>query len=214
MPIALAQKALVTTQSTLPPCLWCSWFLYTHSSIQCACPGVRRCCWYSPHPAVRLPLKWRVTLREHQGAGAFGHLIDIGHLNINDARIIGLGLFQESASSSSFDLASVDEHDAKLGLQLMQAVYVDYRASWISPIHPVTVSGISQLHQALVSFFKGTHISKLGVSFQKHDTLMRMVPAAPTVAFHWWARRVGSVSRTVYVRPWFSRDSSIIPSWR
>ncbi|KAJ5187909.1 Type I Iterative PKS [Penicillium cf. viridicatum] len=48
-------------------------------------------------------------------------------------RIIGLGLFQESASSSSFDLASVDEHDAKLGLQLMQAMDVDYRASWISP---------------------------------------------------------------------------------
>lgn len=82
----------------------------------------------------------------------------------------------------------------------MQAVDVDYCVSWISPVLPVTMSGISQLHQTLLSFFKGTHISKLVVSFQKHDSLTRSVPAALTVAFHWWAQRVASVSRVVDVR--------------
>ncbi|CRL23526.1 unnamed protein product [Penicillium camemberti] len=76
------------------------------------------------------------------------------------------------------------------------------RRGWISPVRPVTMSGISQLHQTLLSFFKGTHISKLVVSFQKHDSLTRSVPAALAVTFHWWAQRVGSVSRAVDVRPW------------
>ncbi|OQD87429.1 hypothetical protein PENSOL_c077G04304 [Penicillium solitum] len=68
-----------------------------------------------------------------------------------------------------------------------------------SPIRPVTISGISQLHQTLVSFFKGTHISKVVVSFRKHNSLMRIGSAAPTVTFHWWAQRVGAPGAQVLV---------------
>lgn len=83
----------------------------------------------------------------------------------------------------------------------MQTVDVGYRASWISPLRPVTISGISQLHQTLVSFFKGTHTSKRQWVFQKHNSLMWIVPPATIVTFHWWAQQVGSVSSTVDMRP-------------
>lgn len=112
-----------------------------------------------------------------------GHLIDLGRLDVNGAREIGLELFQKSASFSSFDLARLVRCDLGLGADLMQAVDEHYRAGNIRPIHPMTVSDISQLDQTLLGFSKGTHVGKQVVSFQDSNTLVRMVPASPAARF-------------------------------
>lgn len=133
-----------------------------------------------------------VILSTAQGDGLYesikalaplGHLIDLGRLDVNSARVIGLELFQKSASFSSFDLARLVRRDLGLGAELMQAVDDHYRAGHIRPIHPMSVSDISQLDQTLLSFSKGTHIGKLVVSFQNPSTLVRMVSAPPAARF-------------------------------
>ncbi|KAI4671141.1 Type I Iterative PKS [Alternaria novae-zelandiae] len=111
-----------------------------------------------------------------------GHLIDIGRADVEDARAIGLELFQKSASFSSFDLARVVDRDPKLGAELMTAVDAHYRAGRISPIQPLAISDISQLHQTLLAFSKGKHVGKLVVSFAS-NSLIRMVQAPPAVTF-------------------------------
>ena len=112
-----------------------------------------------------------------------GHLIDIGRLDVNDARAVGLELFQKSASFSSFDLARVVDRDPELGTQLLQAADEHYRAGRVGPIRPLAVSDISQLDQTLLSFSKATHVGKLVVTFENPDSLVRMVPAAPAASF-------------------------------
>lgn len=80
------------------------------------------------------------------------------------------------------------DHDPELGLQLMQVIYDHYRASRVSPIHPVTLSEISQLDQTLLEFSKGTRIGKLILSFQNHDLLVRMdIRTSPggMLCHHW-----------------------------
>ncbi|KAJ5152586.1 uncharacterized protein N7482_009064 [Penicillium canariense] len=133
-----------------------------------------------------------VVLSTAQGNGLYdsinalaplGHLIDLGRVDVNSARAIGLELFQKSASFSSFDLARLVRRDLGLGAELMQAVDEHYRAGHIRPIHPMAVSDISQLDQTLLGFSKGTHVGKLVVSFQDPHTLVRMVPASPAARF-------------------------------
>ncbi|KAF2806012.1 polyketide synthase [Mytilinidion resinicola] len=111
-----------------------------------------------------------------------GHLIDVGRLDVMDARVIGLELFQKGASFSSFDLVRVVDRDAELGEQLMQAVGEHYRAGRIAPIRPLAVSDISQLDQTLLSFSRGTHLGKLVVTFNPNSPV-RMVAAPPAASF-------------------------------
>ncbi|KAI9752218.1 MAG: Type I Iterative PKS [Chaenotheca gracillima] len=112
-----------------------------------------------------------------------GHLIDIGRLDVHDARAVSLELFQKSASFSSFDLARVVEGDPELGAQLLQDADEHYRAGRIGPIRPLAASDVSQLDQTLLRFSKGTHVGKLVVTFQNPDALVRMVPAPPAASF-------------------------------
>ncbi|KAJ5096375.1 hypothetical protein NUU61_005731 [Penicillium alfredii] len=112
-----------------------------------------------------------------------GHLIDIGRLDVNDAKALGLELFQKSASFSSFDLARVVDRDPELGAELIHATDAHYRAGRIGPIRPLSTSDISQLDQTLLGFSKGAHVGKLVVTFQNPESPVRMVPAAPAASF-------------------------------
>lgn len=112
-----------------------------------------------------------------------GHLIDVGRMDVSNAKNIGLELFQRSASFSSFDLVRVVDRDPDLGARLMMTVDEHYRAGRIGPIHPLTTSDISQLDQTLLGFSKGIHLGKLVVTFSDPSSLVRMVPATPVVNF-------------------------------
>ncbi|KAI8296086.1 Prosolanapyrone synthase [Colletotrichum sp. SAR 10_98] len=112
-----------------------------------------------------------------------GHLIDIGRLDVNNARGIGLELFQKGASFSSFDLGHVVETAPELGGDLMRAVDEHLRASRITAVRPLAPWDISQLDQALLNFSKGTHTGKLVVTFQNPTAPVRMIPAYPSVSF-------------------------------
>nr|XP_036579356.1 polyketide synthase [Colletotrichum truncatum]KAF6786903.1 polyketide synthase [Colletotrichum truncatum] len=112
-----------------------------------------------------------------------GHLIDVGRMDVSDAKTIGLELFQKSASLSSFDLVRVVDHDPELGAQLMKTVDEHYRAGLIGPILPLATSDISQLDQTMLAFSKGKHVGKLVVTFLNPDSLVRMVPATPVSKF-------------------------------
>ena len=111
-----------------------------------------------------------------------GHLIDVGRLDVMDARNIGLEVFQKGATFSSFDLYRVVERNADLGRQLIQSVGEHYRAGRITPIRPVATSDISQLDQTLLSFSRGTHLGKLVVTY-KPTSPVRMVVTPPPVSF-------------------------------
>ncbi|MCJ1431695.1 hypothetical protein MMC27_001050 [Xylographa pallens] len=119
-----------------------------------------------------------------------GHLIDVGRMDVLDAKTIGLELFQKSANFSSFDLGLVLDSDPVLGGQLMQAVNEHYRAGHIAPIRPFSAADISQLDQILLGFSKGIHIGKLVVTFQDPNTLVRMMSPAPAARFDPKARYV------------------------
>ncbi|KAF2826264.1 polyketide synthase [Ophiobolus disseminans] len=111
-----------------------------------------------------------------------GHLIDVGRLDVMDARAIGLELFQKGATFSSFDLYRVVDCDPQLGQDIMQSVGDHYRAGRITPIRPHAVSDISKLDQTLLSFSRGTHLGKLVVTF-KPNSMVRMVAPPPAATF-------------------------------
>jgi acyl transferase domain-containing protein/NADPH:quinone reductase-like Zn-dependent oxidoreductase len=117
-----------------------------------------------------------------QALAPLGHLIDIGRVDVEDAKSVGLELFQKSASFSSFDLARVVDHDPELGAELMAAVDDHYRAGHINPIYPLAITDIAHLNQTLLTFSKGKHVGKHVVTF-KPDSLVRMVRAPPAVTF-------------------------------
>ncbi|KAK1992807.1 hypothetical protein LX36DRAFT_662075 [Colletotrichum falcatum] len=112
-----------------------------------------------------------------------GHLIDIGRLDVNNGRAIGLELFQKGASFSSFDLGHVVETAPELGGDLMRSVDEHLRAGRITAVRPLAPWDISQLDQALLSFSKGTHTGKLVVTLQNPTAPVRMVPVYPSVSF-------------------------------
>jgi len=119
-----------------------------------------------------------------------GHLIDLSRVDVLESKEIGLELFQKNVKFSSFDLNIVLDNDPELGGQLMKTVDELYRAGRIVPIRPFSVSDISQLDQTLIAFSKGTHIGKLVVSFQKADSLIKMVQQPPEVSFNPGARYI------------------------
>ncbi|RYP18866.1 hypothetical protein DL765_003654 [Monosporascus sp. GIB2] len=112
-----------------------------------------------------------------------GHLIDVGRMDVQDAKAIGLELFQKSASFSSFVLTLVLDNDPVIGGELMQTIDQYYRTGQIGPIRPFTPTDVSQLDQVLLGFPKGTHIGKLVVTFQNPGPLVKMMPAAPAARF-------------------------------
>ncbi|OCK75203.1 KR-domain-containing protein [Lepidopterella palustris CBS 459.81] len=87
------------------------------------------------------------------------HLIDVGRMDFQGAKTIGLEMFQRSANFSSFDLTLVLDSDPVIGGKLMET-----------------------LDQVLLGF-KSTHIGKLVVTFQNPDSPVRMMPAAPATRF-------------------------------
>ena len=119
-----------------------------------------------------------------------GHLIDVGRMDVMDAKTMGLELFQKSANFSSFDLGLVLDSDPVLGGKLMQAVNKHYRAGHIAPIRPFSTADISKLDHFLLGFSKGTHIGKLVVTFQDPDSLVRMMSPAPAARFDPKARYI------------------------
>ncbi|KAF2963728.1 hypothetical protein GQX73_g9837 [Xylaria multiplex] len=113
-----------------------------------------------------------------------GRLIDVGRMDVTSSKSLGLELFQQNISFISFDLGLVLDSDPSLGSKLMKAVDKYWRQGHIGPVNPYTVSDISQLHQVLLGFSKGTHIGKLVVSLANPESLVRMVPAVPAARFH------------------------------
>jgi len=111
-----------------------------------------------------------------------GRLIDVGRIDVLDAKTLGMELFQRSITFSSFDLGHVLDTDPEVGARLMETVHRYYRQGAIGPIRPFTASDVSQLDQVLLGFSKGTHIGKLVVTFLEPQALVRMVPAAAAAA--------------------------------
>lgn len=112
-----------------------------------------------------------------------GRLIDVGRLDVRDAKTIGLEVFQRSISFSSFDLAQVVDVDPELGASLIKAVHRSYRAGDIGPVRPFTASDVSQLDQVLLKFSKGTHVGKLVVTFLDHQAMVRMAQPVSAAQF-------------------------------
>ncbi|KAL9031280.1 MAG: hypothetical protein Q9196_000687 [Gyalolechia fulgens] len=119
-----------------------------------------------------------------------GCLVDVGRMDVMDAKTIGLELFQKSANFSSFDLGLVLDSDPVVGGKLMQTVNEYYRAGHIAPIRPFSAADISQLDQVLLGFSKGTHIGKLVMTFQNPDSMVKMISPAPAARFDPKARYV------------------------
>lgn len=112
-----------------------------------------------------------------------GRLIDVGRMDVMDAKTIGLELFQRSINFSSFDLGHVVDTDLDLAASLMEAVHQYHRAGIIGPVRPFTAFDVSQLDQVLLKFSKGTHLGKLVITYQDPDALVRMVPPVAVARF-------------------------------
>ncbi|RYP04424.1 hypothetical protein DL765_010200 [Monosporascus sp. GIB2] len=111
-----------------------------------------------------------------------GHLVDVGRMDVNNAKNIALDIFQNSAGSTSLDLNLVVKRDPILDGELLKAVDEHYRAVRIGPIRPATVSDVSQLDQVLLRFSNATHVGKLVISYQNPEAAVKMhrsaLPAA------------------------------------
>lgn len=112
-----------------------------------------------------------------------GRLIDVGRLDVRDAKTIGLEVFQRSISFSSFDLAQVVDVDPELGTSLIKAVHKSYRAGDIGPVKPFSAYDVSQLDQVLLKFSKGTHVGKLVVTFLDPQSMVRMAHPVSAAQF-------------------------------
>lgn len=110
-----------------------------------------------------------------------GHLIDAGRVNLQAAPVMGSELLQKNATYCSVDPFIIFDSDPVLGEELMQAVDTYYRKGLIGPIERVTAPDVSQLSSALGSF--SNMVGKLVASFENPESLVRMIPSAPTVNF-------------------------------
>ncbi|KAK0671960.1 putative polyketide synthase [Cercophora samala] len=130
-------------------------------------------------------------LRESLRALApMGHLVDVGRLDVLEAKDIGLEHFQKNATLTSFDLNVLLDNDAELGRELMQTVNDLYRWNVIAPIRPFGVHDVSELDRVLLGLSKGTHIGKLVVSFENPGSLIKLVQEPPVAKFDPEARYV------------------------
>ena len=110
-----------------------------------------------------------------------GHIIDVGRIDVQNAQAISLELFQKNATYCSIDPLSILDSDPLLGGELMQAIDSYYRKGLIGPIQRVTAADVAQLSQILGNF--STMIGKLVVTFTNPESLVRMIPSAPTTNF-------------------------------
>ncbi|KAK4654427.1 Type I Iterative PKS [Podospora pseudocomata] len=119
-----------------------------------------------------------------------GHLVDVGRLDVLEAKDIGLEHFQRNATLTSFDLNVLLDNDPELGRELMQTVNDLYRWNVIAPIRPFAVHDVSELDRVLVGLSRGTHIGKLVVSFDNPASLIKLVQEPPAAKFDSEARYV------------------------
>ncbi|KAI9690328.1 MAG: Type I Iterative PKS [Bathelium mastoideum] len=110
-----------------------------------------------------------------------GHFIDVSRVGVRPASTTSLELLQKNASYSSVDPFVILDSDPVLGEELMGAVDSYYRKGFIGPIQRVTAPDVAQLSPALSNF--SNIIGKLVASFENPESLVRMVPPAPTVNF-------------------------------
>ncbi|KAK4173766.1 putative polyketide synthase [Triangularia setosa] len=130
-------------------------------------------------------------LRESLRALApMGHLVDVGRLDVLEAKDIGLEHFQKNATLTSFDLNVVLDNDAEIGRELLKTVDDLYRWGVIAPIRPFAVHDASELDRVLLGMSKGTHIGKLVVSFENPASLVKLVREPPAAKFDSEARYV------------------------
>ena len=116
-----------------------------------------------------------------QVLATLGHIIDVGRVGAQNAQAISLELFQKNATYCSVDPSIFLDSDPFLGEELIRAVDSYYRKGLIRPIPRVTAPDVAQLSQALSNF--SNMIGKLVVTFMDLDSLVRMIPPAPTVNF-------------------------------
>lgn len=110
-----------------------------------------------------------------------GHLIEVGRVNAQSSQAVGLELLQKNATYSSVDPSIILSSDPFLGEELIQAVDTYFRQGLIRPIPKTTVSDIAELSQVLSNF--SSLVGKLVVTFTNPESLVRMIPPAPTVTF-------------------------------
>ena len=110
-----------------------------------------------------------------------GHFIDVGQVDVQTAPAMSSELLRKNATYCSVDPFIILDSDPVLGEELMHAVDSYYRKRLIRPIQKVTAPDVAQLSSALGNF--SNMIGKLVVSFENPDSLVRMIPSAPTVNF-------------------------------
>ncbi|OTA87488.1 hypothetical protein M434DRAFT_35325 [Hypoxylon sp. CO27-5] len=109
-----------------------------------------------------------------------GRFIDVEGSNIQNPPAISSDLLQNNASYCSVNLFTILDSDPLLGTELMKAVDRYYRNGRIRPIQRVTAPDISGLHTALENF--PNIVGKLVARFDDPETLVRMIPSAPTAS--------------------------------
>ncbi|KAF1960020.1 hypothetical protein CC80DRAFT_513713 [Byssothecium circinans] len=116
-----------------------------------------------------------------QVLASLGYFIDVGRVDTQSPPAVGSEFLQNSATYCSVDPFVILDSNPTLGKELMQAVDSYYREGLIAPIQKITAPDVSQLSPAISSF--STTIGKLVVSFESPESLVRMIPSAPTVEF-------------------------------
>ena len=116
-----------------------------------------------------------------QVLATLGHIIDVGRVDAQNVQAISLELLQKNATYCSVDPLIILYSDPVLGEELMGAVDSYCRKGLIGPIPKITTPDVAQLSQALGSF--SNMIGKLVVTFTIPESLVRMIPPAPTVKF-------------------------------
>ena len=112
-----------------------------------------------------------------------GRFIDVGRVDVNSSKTIGMELFKKCATFTSFDLGLVNEANPDMANILMEAVDSHYRSGNFTPTPIISQYDISELDQALLGFSKGTHVGKLVITFQNPEALIKMVPPVPRARF-------------------------------
>lgn len=110
-----------------------------------------------------------------------GHLVNIGRSDASKSQVISSQLVQKSANYCSVDPWVIFDAEPSLGEELIRAIDTYYRKENALPIPKITQTDVAGVPQVLGGFSK--MIGKLVVTFTNPESLVRMIPAAPTVKF-------------------------------
>ncbi|KAB8291229.1 hypothetical protein EYC80_009916 [Monilinia laxa] len=116
-----------------------------------------------------------------QALAPLSRVIDIGRIDVQNTQMINLELIKKNANYSLVDTWAIVDSDPLLGEELMQAVDDHYRKGLIGPVPKITTVDIAELSQVLGDFSK--MIGKLVVTFTNPESVVRMLPPAPTAHF-------------------------------